>query len=137
MQEKFETWAVVELFGHHRIAGFVSEAQIGGCSFVRVDVPEVGPERPAYTKLYGNGAIYAIHPCTEEIARQAVKQLRRWDNPLPVTVPDLQAAEATIREAERIRDQLARLPAALPASAASEDGDWEEAEDEGDDDPDF
>lgn len=63
-------WAVVELFGHQKIAGLLTEATIGGCSFVRVDVPGDG-ENPGFTKLYGNGAIYAISFVSEEIARRA------------------------------------------------------------------
>lgn len=39
MAEKFEHWCVVEIFGHTRIAGFVTEQTIGGQSFVRVGVP--------------------------------------------------------------------------------------------------
>jgi hypothetical protein len=39
-QDKFDSWAVVELFGHQQIAGRVTEASIGGCSFLRVDVPD-------------------------------------------------------------------------------------------------
>jgi hypothetical protein len=34
-----EQWAIVEIFGHQRIAGRLTEQTIGGCSFVRVDVP--------------------------------------------------------------------------------------------------
>ena len=71
--EKFEQWAVVELFGHQRIAGLVSEQVIGGCSFVRVDVPENG-EAQGYTKLYGNGAIYAMTFVDEETGMAAAKQ---------------------------------------------------------------
>lgn len=74
-REKFLSWAIVELFGHQRIAGRVTEQAIGGCSFVRVDVPEVG-EIPAYTRLLGNAAIYAINPCTEEIARASAAAYR-------------------------------------------------------------
>lgn len=65
---QFESWAVVEVMGHRKFAGFVSEQAIGGASFVRVDVPAVG-DLPAFTKLLGGGSIYAITPCTEETAR--------------------------------------------------------------------
>ena len=44
--EKFECWAIVEVMGHSRYAGRVTEQAIGGCAFVRVDVPAVGERRP-------------------------------------------------------------------------------------------
>lgn len=83
-QEAFEHWAILELFGHQRIAGKVSEQTIGGCAFVRVDVPgdeELGIQ--PFTKLFGNGAIYAISITDEETARAMVKHCRlkpidRW-----------------------------------------------------------
>lgn len=80
-------WAIVEIFGHQRIAGFLSEQTIGGQSFVRVDVPEL-PARPkrtydegegpvsAHSKLYGGGAIYAISPVDETVARAAAMSIR-------------------------------------------------------------
>ena len=72
--KKFECWAIIELFGHQRMAGLVTEATIGGCSFVRVDVP-VSPEEGAshqfITRFLGNGAIYALNPVSEAIAREA------------------------------------------------------------------
>lgn len=79
--EKFDQWAIVELFGHQRIAGRVTEQTIGGCAFVRVDVPEceaVGSNPPtqAFTKLFGNGAIYGISFVDEATARMAARQLR-------------------------------------------------------------
>jgi len=76
--ERFDQWAIVELFGHQRIAGRVTEQAIGGQTFVRVDVPE--QERPqigtlpAYTRLFGPGAIYCINPVDEATARAAVGQ---------------------------------------------------------------
>lgn len=88
MNEKFEQWALVELFGHQRIAGRVSEQTVGGCAFVRVDVPACeaqdgetkfhAPEAATQpiTKLFGQGAIYAITFVDEPTARMFARQLR-------------------------------------------------------------
>lgn len=67
--EKFDSWALVELFGHQRIVGKVTEATLAGGAFLRVDVPEQGPQQPAFTRFYGPSAIYSLNPVTEEIAR--------------------------------------------------------------------
>ena len=81
-----EMWAIVEIFGHQRIAGRLSEQVIAGAGFVRIDVPEVpaaasryGEQRrsiQAHTKLYGPGAIYAISAVDEAIATAAAAQIR-------------------------------------------------------------
>ena len=84
--DKFETWAIIELFGHNQIAGLLSEQQIANQSFVRVDVPEVNGA-PGFTKFYGNGAIYAITPCSEEIARLAVARLSV--KPITIWMPEI------------------------------------------------
>jgi hypothetical protein len=72
---KFDSWALVELFGHQKIVGRVTEATIGGCALLRVDVPAEGTE-PAYTKFYGSGAIYAMTPVSEESALALLKRIR-------------------------------------------------------------
>jgi hypothetical protein len=74
-EQRFESWCIVELFGHQRIAGMVTEAQVGGCSFIRVDVPETRSQ-PAFTRFFGQGAIYSITPVSEEVARAAGEYLR-------------------------------------------------------------
>lgn len=92
-QQRFETWAIVELFGHTQIAGLVTEATIGGCSFVRVDVPETNG-RPAFTKFYGNGAIYSMTPVGEEEAKMALVNIM----PRPVStylLPTAKPAESS------------------------------------------
>jgi hypothetical protein len=68
-------WAVVEIFGHESLAGQVSEGKIGSVCLVRVDVPAAG-DQPAFTKFYGEKAIYSITPVSEELARQAVERMR-------------------------------------------------------------
>lgn len=71
-------WAIVELFGHQRIAGRISEQTFGGASLVRVDVPEVekgGRTIRAHTRSFGGGAIYAVNWCDEETARLAAASI--------------------------------------------------------------
>ncbi|HCT62061.1 MULTISPECIES: hypothetical protein [Acidobacterium] len=108
-ENKKEMWALVELFGHNRIAGRVSEAEIGAGSLIRVDVPQIG-ERAPLTKYYNVKSIYGITPVDEETALRMAKDLR----PEPVSEFSL------TRELDRMR----RL------SSGS-------AEDDGDDGPDF
>jgi hypothetical protein len=78
MDEKkgFEEWALVELFGHQKIVGKVTEATLAGGAFIRVDVPKVD-EQPGFTRFYGPGAIYSLNPVSQEIALQLV---RRYQN---------------------------------------------------------
>lgn len=65
MSEKtFEEWAILELMGHRRLAGKISEYTIGGASFIRIDVPG------AATQFYTPAAIYCITPIAEDMARR-------------------------------------------------------------------
>lgn len=82
--EKFESWAIIELFGHNQIAGRCSEQNIAGANMLRVDVPET-KKSPAFTRLLGHGAIYAINPVTEEIAKAWAKSL----NVMPIQAWDI------------------------------------------------
>ena len=85
-KERIEMWAIIELFGHQRIAGHVTEAEIGGCSFIRVDIPEVEGSK-AITKFYGNGAIYSMTPVSEELVRTYVARYK--PAPLNVYIPEI------------------------------------------------
>lgn len=68
MAEKFEHWGIVELMGHQRCAGRLTEEMIGGANMLRVDVPNGESFRTAY---YGSSAIYALHVTDEKVARAA------------------------------------------------------------------
>ncbi|AMR77278.1 hypothetical protein [Cupriavidus nantongensis] len=81
-------YAIIELFGHARIAGQISEQTFGGTTFVRIDVPEItycvsgqkGDERaviPAHTVTFGPGSIYAINWCDEAASVLAAHSIRR------------------------------------------------------------
>lgn len=68
----FEAFAIVELMGHQKIAGKVSEQVIAGSALLRVDVPKTSGHDP-YTKLYGVGAIYCM-TITDEATAQAAAE---------------------------------------------------------------
>lgn len=55
--EKFNTWAIVELMGHRKIGGRVTEQIIAGAPLLRIDVPEVSGQ-PGFTQFYGPSSIY-------------------------------------------------------------------------------
>lgn len=87
---KYEGWVILELMGHRRLAGYLSEQEIAGRAFLRIDIPG---EAPA-TQFYGAEAVYCITPTTEETARDAerlnrVAPIQRWELPpaKPVTRP--------------------------------------------------
>lgn len=71
---KFEEWCIIELFGHQKIAGLVSEQTLGGASFIRVDVPATDHE-VAFTKFFHGNAIYGLTPTTEIMAKAMAIEL--------------------------------------------------------------
>jgi hypothetical protein len=119
--EKFDQWAIVEVMGHKKYAGRVTEQQIAGHGMVRVDVPEVkvGEKlQPEFTKLIGPASIYCITPVTEELARKAAARIAyESGDPIPVYIP-----------------QERQLPASVGASTDdfSIDADDDEDSDDGD-----
>jgi hypothetical protein len=81
----FEGWVVIEMLGRRRLAGWLTETQIGGASFLRLDVP--GAEgAAAATQFYSPAAVYAITPTNEDTARQVAQlgrpaPVQRWELP--------------------------------------------------------
>lgn len=67
MAEKFEAWGIVELMGHQRVAGRLSEQPLGGGNLLRVDIPNGESFRTAF---YGASSIYAVHITDEAAARK-------------------------------------------------------------------
>lgn len=74
----FSGWAIVELMGHRQRAGRVEEVEMAGGKLLRIDIPTAGGD---VTEFYGCAAIYALRPCTEEIAR---RMCSRYGDPRPV-----------------------------------------------------
>ena len=113
MSEKFEQWAILEIMGHNRFAGRVSEETIAGAAFLRIDIPAFG-DRAEFTKLFSPSSVYAITPVSETIARGVAEELAH----VPIGVYDLP---------EWMRDRLKtkQLPLTL---GVNEDEDSEESE---------
>lgn len=59
-------WGIVQLMGHVRWAGWVSECQRFGATVGRVDIPDGDTW---VTQFFGGSALYEYTPCDETIAR--------------------------------------------------------------------
>lgn len=87
--ESFAMWAILELMGHRRLAGYVTEVQVGGSGMLRLDVPGEDGETAA-TQFYAMSAVYCITPTSEATARSVSKANR----PAPVAAWELPRAHA-------------------------------------------
>ena len=89
----FEGWAILELMGHRKLGGYLSEATLAGAGFLRIQVPRVGAEKGwSAEQLYAPSAVYAITPTTEAIARGVAARCQpepvtRWELPPAVDTP--------------------------------------------------
>ena len=76
---ELKSWALVELFGHQRIVGFLSQQTFGTGVLFRVDVPDLLKEgkavRVGFTRYFGLSAIYSITPVSEEIVKQLLPSI--------------------------------------------------------------
>lgn len=119
-------WAVVQLFGHKTLAGLVSKDEKLGVPMLRVDVPATD-EQPAFTQLFGNGAIYGITFVSEEVARKTANAV--GFTPIQVYVPDLITKEQHEQEVMDLRRQITRLSMRrLPDNGGLFDEDGDEFE---------
>jgi hypothetical protein len=92
----FEGWAIVELMGHRRLAGYVKPAPMYGTELLRIDIP--GEDGPEATQFYGGSSIYCLTPTTEEIALRVAASCRpepvhSWELPKQRQIPAPTRAE--------------------------------------------
>lgn len=83
--------AVVELFGHGVVAGYITEETHIGTEFLRVDVPAT-ESTPAYTKFYHANAVYATAPTDEATMLIAVRQMQV--KPISIYIPAARQLES-------------------------------------------
>ena len=81
--ETFNKWAIVELMGHVKMAGKVTEEELFGSKMGRIDIPNA---EGFVTQFFSGSSVYRLTPCTEPIARAAAQNMR---NHQPVSEWDL------------------------------------------------
>lgn len=60
--DRFGTWAIVGLPGHRRVVGRVSEQEIAGAGFLRIDVPAPGGSDTDWSQTQPDGML-VCHRC--------------------------------------------------------------------------
>ncbi len=128
-------WAIVELMGHAKIAGAVSQDVACGLPLIRVDVPQIThteqvwrngayvPERrviPAHSRSLGAAAIYSINWCDEASARIAAFSIQHT----PLRAFSLKAVLEGMPESEQ--QQLLALTAGSALASAMHSGEDDE-----------
>lgn len=68
-KKPFEQWAILELMGHRRLAGRITEVHLFGTVLLMIEVPQWGK---TVTQIYAHSAIYGITLVSEEMARADV-----------------------------------------------------------------
>jgi hypothetical protein len=117
-QPTFEGWALVEIFGHRKVAGMVSDVEMFGSRFCRIDEPdmpattrkrsryhvdrgyeeaeEAVPARQARSHFYGAASIFGVTPCTEKVVREYLARVQRDEAPAVVDMPMLTGIEEEV-----------------------------------------
>jgi hypothetical protein len=80
----YDGWAILELMGHVRLAGRVTEESHFGVALGRIDIPNGDTFT---TQYFGGSSIYRLSPVSEQVARIVASQnqpepVHRWELPL-------------------------------------------------------
>ncbi len=95
MNEQAEVWAIVELMGHVRLAGRITEEEKFGTKMGRLDIP--AEDGSFVTQLFGGASVYRITIVTEAVARQVARTnqpapVSPWDYPKQLTTNPYQGS---------------------------------------------
>ena len=77
-------WGQIELMGHQRIAGHITETTVAGKGMLRVDVPDQDGAT-THTRFYSPEAVYCISPTDRQIAIGLAANIKSQ----PVTIYDV------------------------------------------------
>lgn len=91
--EGFGVWAILELMGHVKVAGYVTEEELFGSKLGRIDIP-ADDETQAITQYFGGQSVYRLTPVAEATARAFARRSR----PRPVHIYELLPEPRTERD---------------------------------------
>jgi hypothetical protein len=84
-KSELKDWALVELFGHQRIVGWMTVDPPEFPGMVRVDVPDLlkdgAIERRGFTRYFGRAAIYGVTPIDEATVRKMLPHVDGMPTP--------------------------------------------------------
>jgi len=69
-EKKHKEWAILELEDHTKLGGSISEIEIGGITFLEIEVYAQG--KPVVKQRYHPNAIYCITPTAAEEAKSLI-----------------------------------------------------------------
>ena len=94
---ELKSWALVELFGHQRIVGYLSQQTFGSGVLFRVDVPDLLEKkvvlRKGFTRYFGLSSIYSITPIDEETVRNLLPTIDGTPEVRPLSLKSYQRQE--------------------------------------------
>ncbi len=105
--DKFESWAIVELMGHVKMGGRVTEEERFGVKMGRIDIPQA--DGGFVTQYFGGGSVYRLTPTDEATARRVAT----LGVPAPVHVwqlPPPEKAAAAGDKAPETEDDVPHFP---------------------------
>lgn len=68
-RETCDQWAIVELMGHRRLGGMVTEVERFGTKMLRIDIPPAEEDGQTLTQFYSGSSLYGLTIVDEETAR--------------------------------------------------------------------
>lgn len=92
-KEEFGIWGILELMGHVKLAGYITEEELFGKKMGRIDIPHGDGD---VTQYFGGDSVYRLTPCTEDTARKFAVNSR----PLPVYLWELSSGEQLVEHEE-------------------------------------
>lgn len=102
-------WACVELMGHVKLAGRLTEEEKFGAKLGRLDIPT--EDGGFVTQFFGGGSIYRVTLVTEDVARHIAKRtqpepVHSWDFPKQLAGRPVVSTGDTDPDDDRYDDDL-------------------------------